>query len=193
MQPHAPDVEVSPSRLGTGSRRRTAERGRVSCLGKPGIQGAAMPLKGVQWHLTPGLLSWQRPQRCFSNILISTRLSAACASSILTPRASMSRRHSSRDQTPSGSNLGPLLALQGQALARQDSRSPRSSRDGARSVSSVRRGGADPVLEGRPAWGSSGTVAPTQSPQRAAGTAFTPREPRRSREVSLRVRSRRVA
>eukprot|EP00891_Asterochloris_glomerata_P008704 jgi/Astpho2/8704/fgenesh1_pg.00128_%23_14_t len=75
----------------------------------------------------------------------------------------------------------------GQALARQDSRSPRSSRDGARSVSSVRQGGADPVLEGRPAWGSSGTVAPTQSPQRAAGTGFTPREQRRSREVSLRM------
>ncbi len=75
-----------------------------------------MPLKGVQWHLTPGLLSWQRPQRCFSNILISTRLSAACASSILTPSASMSRRHSSRDQTPSGSNLGPPPGLAGPGI-----------------------------------------------------------------------------
>ena len=94
---------------------------------------------------------------------------------------------------PSGSHLGPLLALQEQAAARRVSRSSRASHDGAGSASSVRRGGADPVLEGRPAWGSSGTVAPTQSPQRAVGTGFTPREPRRSRDLSLRVRSRRVA
>ena len=119
-------------------------------------------------------------------------LSSFC-SSILTHRIRMSRQHSSRGHAPSGTNLGSPLALQEQAAAQRVSRSPQSSRDGAGLVSPVRRGGADPVLEGRPAWGSSGTVAPTQSPQRAVGTGFTPREPRRSRDVSLRVRSRRVA
>ena len=92
-----------------------------------------------------------------------------------------------------GSNMGPLLALQEQAAAQRVSRSPRVSRDGAGTNSSVRRGGADPVLEGRPAWGSSGTVAPAQSPQRPVGTGFTPREPRRSRDISLQVRLRHMA
>ena len=52
VQPHMPDVDASPNRLGSGSRRETAERGRVSCLCIAGIQGTATPLEGVHWHLT---------------------------------------------------------------------------------------------------------------------------------------------
>ena len=119
VQASVPGTDVSPSRLGSGSQRETAERGRVSCLCKPGVQGAATPSVRTD-NSRCGSCVGQSPP-CLPSALLQqnhpsdTHVSAARCRSTWTNRTCLSRQHSSRG--PCTVRQQPGSVLPGQACS----------------------------------------------------------------------------